>query len=187
MLRWCWRIWMFCLTFWLEGFALATTPFESSSLTRRLVTVWLVKEASYGCRCQLLTENNDILSRLRFVPSRYITPSVAWRRERRRKRKRSTIFLERTRKGHRQSDQHWNCFKGNIGEIPQRRGGALMGLPERIDTILNWTELDLAELNSYVVKKLLKLVAYFRLKVRTHCPNHDTYQANPGCVWITHR
>ena len=29
------------------------------------------------------------------------------------KRKRLTIFLERTRKGHRQSDQHWNCLKGN--------------------------------------------------------------------------
>ena len=30
------------------------------------------------------------------------------------KRKRSTIFLERTtRKGHCQSLEHWNCFKGN--------------------------------------------------------------------------
>ena len=62
--------------------------------------------------------------------------------ERRRKRKRSTIFLERTRKGHRQSDQHWNCFKGNTGETPEKRGGAHMGLPERVDTILNWIELN---------------------------------------------
>ena len=34
-----------------------------------------------------------------------------------------------------------NPFKGNIGETPERRGGAHIGLPERIDTILNWTEL----------------------------------------------
>ena len=27
------------------------------------------------------------------------------------KRKSSMIFLERRRKGHRQPDQHWNCFK----------------------------------------------------------------------------
>ena len=30
----------------------------------------------------------------------------------------------------------------NIGETPERRGEAHMGLPERIDTILNWTELS---------------------------------------------
>ena len=55
----------------------------------------------------------------------------------RRKRKRSTILLERKRKGHLQSDQHWNCFKDNIRDTPERRGGAHMGLPEHIDTILN--------------------------------------------------
>ena len=37
--------------------------------------------------------------------------------------------LERTTKSNRQSDQHWNCFKGNIGETPERGGGAQMGLP----------------------------------------------------------
>ena len=62
--------------------------------------------------------------------------------EKRRKRTRSAIFSEMTRKGHRQSDQHWNGFKGNIGETLERRGGAHMGFPERIDTILNWTELN---------------------------------------------
>ena len=46
--------------------------------------------------------------------------------ERRRKKKRSMIFLERTWKGHRQSVQHWNGFQGNIGETPERRGGAHM-------------------------------------------------------------
>ena len=40
-------------------------------------------------------------------------------KERRRKRKRSTILLERTRKRHRQSDKHWNCFKGKAGETSE--------------------------------------------------------------------
>ena len=57
--------------------------------------------------------------------------------ERRRPRQRPTIFLERARKGHRQSDQLWNCFKGNVGETPERRGGSHMGLPELIDTTWN--------------------------------------------------
>ena len=51
------------------------------------------------------------------------------------------IFLERTREGHHQSDEHWNRFKGNVGEISERGGGAHMGFSEQIDTILNWTEL----------------------------------------------
>ena len=29
--------------------------------------------------------------------------------------------------GHRQSDEHWNRFKGNVGETSERRGGAHMG------------------------------------------------------------
>ena len=57
--------------------------------------------------------------------------------ERRGKRKRYTIFLERTREGHRQSDKHWNCFKGNVGGTSERGGGAHMGFSERMDTILN--------------------------------------------------
>ena len=43
--------------------------------------------------------------------------------------------LKRTREGHRQSDEHWNCFKGNVGEPSERRGGTHMGFSERIDTI----------------------------------------------------
>ena len=39
--------------------------------------------------------------------------------------------------GHRQSDEHWNRFKGNVGETSERRGGAHIGFSERIDTILN--------------------------------------------------
>ena len=41
------------------------------------------------------------------------------------------------REGHRPSDEHWNGFKGNVGETSERRGGAHMGFSERIDTILN--------------------------------------------------
>ena len=47
------------------------------------------------------------------------------------------FFLERTREGHRQSDEHWNRFKDNAGENSERQGGAHMGFSERIDTILN--------------------------------------------------
>ena len=35
------------------------------------------------------------------------------------------------------SDEHWNCFKGNVGETSERRGGAHMGFSERIDTTFN--------------------------------------------------
>ena len=35
---------------------------------------------------------------------------------RRGKGKRSMTFLERTRKGHCQSDEHWNCHNGSVGE-----------------------------------------------------------------------
>ena len=47
------------------------------------------------------------------------------------------------REGHRQPDEHWNCFKGNPWETSERRDGAHMGFSERINTILNWTELSL--------------------------------------------
>ena len=42
--------------------------------------------------------------------------------ERHENRKHEMIFLERTREGHRQSDEHWNRFKGNVGETSERRG-----------------------------------------------------------------
>ena len=54
--------------------------------------------------------------------------------------KRWTVFLERTREGHRQSDEHWNHFKGEVGETSERWGGTHMGFSKCIDTILNWTE-----------------------------------------------
>ena len=63
--------------------------------------------------------------------------------ERRGDRKRLTIFLQKTRKGHSQSGEHWNCCEGSFGETSERRGGrAHMGFAERTDTILTWTELN---------------------------------------------
>ena len=57
------------------------------------------------------------------------------------------------RKGHRQSDEHWNRFKGNVGETSERRDEAHVGSSERIDTILNWTELNWNELLFCNLKK----------------------------------
>ena len=59
--------------------------------------------------------------------------------ERRRKRKRSTtIFLERTEKGPSSNQTNIGTVpKGNIGKTPERRGGAFVCLLQRIDTILN--------------------------------------------------
>ena len=51
------------------------------------------------------------------------------------------IFLEWTR-GHRQSNEHCDCFKGNVREASYRQGGAIAGFSESINTILNWTELQ---------------------------------------------
>ena len=63
--------------------------------------------------------------------SKDTTSLIAWRREawkerrspggeRRGKRKRQTIVLEKTREGHRQLDENWNRFKGNVGETFER-------------------------------------------------------------------
>ena len=42
--------------------------------------------------------------------------------------------------------EHWNSFKGtgqgNIGETPERRGGAHVSFSKHIYTTLNWTELN---------------------------------------------
>ena len=51
-------------------------------------------------------------------------------------RKHLMIFLEWMREGHHLSDEHCNCFKGNVGETSERQG-----FSEHIDTILNWQEL----------------------------------------------
>ena len=41
--------------------------------------------------------------------------------------------VERTREGHRHSDEHWNRFKGDVGETSERRAGAHMGFSERLE------------------------------------------------------
>ena len=73
--------------------------------------------------CGLLLGRSEVLRSwrryLRAQSQKDITPSIAGG-ERRGKRKRETIFLERTRDDHRQSDEHWNRFKGNNGETSER-------------------------------------------------------------------
>ena len=61
--------------------------------------------------------------------------------ERRGKRKRYTIFLERTREGHCQSDERWSCFKGNVGENIWETGWSVCELfrAHRYHLELNWT------------------------------------------------
>ena len=44
--------------------------------------------------------------------------------------------------GHRQSNEHWNRFKGDVLETSERRGGAHIDFSERIDIILNSSELN---------------------------------------------
>ena len=58
-------------------------------------------------------------------------------RERQRQRETETERAHLRGKGHRQSDQHYNCSKGNSGETSERRGGAHMGFPYCVDTLSN--------------------------------------------------
>ena len=44
---------------------------------------------------------------------------------------------KRTREGHRQSEEHWNSFNGDIGKTSERLGAAYIGISEGIDTVLN--------------------------------------------------
>ena len=36
-----------------------------------------------------------------------------------------------------QSDAHWNCFEGSVGETSEREGGVHISFSEGVDTILN--------------------------------------------------
>ena len=47
---------------------------------------------------------------------------IAWRREAW-KEEALDDLPERTRESHRQSDEHWNRVKGDIGETSERQGG----------------------------------------------------------------
>ena len=51
--------------------------------------------------------------------------------------------LRRARDVDRDPQNHWNRFRGNFGET-ERRGEAHIGFSERINTILNSTELTVA-------------------------------------------
>ena len=88
-------------------------------------------------RSQISVEELETLAGTKPRTSHHRSPGLG---ERRRTRKRSTVFLARTRKGRRrQSDQLIGTVpRTTLGKLsPERRGGAHMGLPERIDTILN--------------------------------------------------
>ena len=58
-------------------------------------------------------------------------------KRRRRKNARLSALNGRETGGHRQSDEHWNCFKSEVGEASKRLGGAHISVSERVDTILN--------------------------------------------------
>ena len=53
------------------------------------------------------------------------------------------MFVEKTRESHRQSDEHWNCFKGYVGKTSEASGGRWVGegghmdFSELIDTIVS--------------------------------------------------
>ena len=57
--------------------------------------------------------------------------------------------------GHRQSDEHWNCFKGNRGETPETWGGTHMGFSARLDSILNSTQLNQLTRLSFLLTVLI--------------------------------
>ena len=87
-----------------------------------------------------------------------IAPSIACREERRRKKKRWMIFLEGTRKGLVSQINPGTVLKGNTGETSETRGEAHKGFLERVDTILNRTEL----LSKSWVQSLHSFVPAFR-------------------------
>ena len=91
-----------------------------------------------------------------------ITQSIAWRRDRPRKRKRSTIFLERTYKRG-PSSTRWTLepFLRHVGETSERRGGMYMFFPRvhRHHLELNWTELNSTETRTQTVGPATNLAA----------------------------
>ena len=93
---------------------------ESKEMTRAARFDWWAKSNHHR---RVASRKIGSVEELETLPAGHkakdMTPWIAWRRERcvERGKRSSTIFLERTRKGHiaMQSDQHWNCFKGNTG------------------------------------------------------------------------
>ena len=97
-----------------------------------------------GLRLQIA----EVLRSLRHSPAADTKPKASHYRShggegpRVKKKQHSTTFFERTREGYRQSGEHWNCFKGNTGENPERLSDAHMYIFERIDSLPSRTELS---------------------------------------------
>ena len=75
-----------------------------------------------------------------------ITPWITWRREAWKEEALDDLPWKDERGPSSPSDEHWNCFKGNVRETAERRGGAHMAFSESIYIYkyhhkLNWTEL----------------------------------------------
>ena len=68
-----------------------------------------------------------------------VTPPIAWRREALKEEALNDLPWQDERG---LSSVRRTFFKGNVGETSERQCGAHMGFSERIDTILNWTELN---------------------------------------------
>ena len=70
-----------------------------------------------------------------------VTPPIAWRREALKEEAPDNLSWKVERGP---SDEHSNCFKGDIVKTSEKRGGAYMGFAKCIDTILSWTGLEAA-------------------------------------------
>ena len=79
------------------------------------------KETSFGYQHVLVPLTNTLVNYWSCT-SHHQSPGGA----RRGIRKRSMILLGRTREGHHQSDEHWNRFKGNAGELLRNRAERIM-------------------------------------------------------------
>ena len=74
----------------------------------------------------------------------------------------SPISVQRTKKGHRQSDEHWYCFKGNVGKLVRdalERSDGHFPLAHVTDTILTWTELCVHSLVRWLALNVIIRIA----------------------------
>ena len=69
------------------------------------------------------------------------------------------------------SHEHWNHFRGNVGETPERWGGVHMGFSERIDTILNWTNNLYYGFSFWLFKKSSVFLYYCQFECFWRCSN----------------
>ena len=135
-----------------------------------LIHAWVKRRKLVGKACthyKWLTSRKILnVEELETVPPvtepKDITQSIAWRRDRPRKRKRSTIFLERTYKRG-PSSTRWTLepFLRHVGETSERRGGMYMFFSRvhRHHLELNWTELNSTETRTQTVGPATNLAA----------------------------